>query len=901
MRIPTIESEENLRGAPLIQELRPQLPYPGAAEEAVSYVGAGMRELGQGLGSLAESLAQLQKHRKAQKEAKWISDNLFSALSDMSKWMADEKNYTREDFADQFMQYSDQVSQNILAEPPSPEAGDQLREMLNSRRLTMFNEALTVGEQNRLDRMRQGFVTNTQQILETYRNSGANAAAADVVDQYRKDLHALVKVQFGLFPKNVSALGAYIDAELAIGIARENPEKAKQIIVNSTYIESTDKPTLLAKIEALGDMGTAMAIYQMDERRKNILTDATRGLNVRLPPSEAYQVYGDRAKVEEKQDEAALNAILGAQAIVNRLAPYSAEEQIKALEELERKSAEEVPDSVLKLVRAKLEALGDRAAPKAVYEMDVRRRNILTDATRGLNVSLPPPAEYQVYGRRAEVERESDVALLKTITDARKIATDLAPYSAGEQVKALGELQQKPAKEVPEPVLEQVRQQVKANVNLEQDDPVQFLINNNPVVKKQMDLLQKASEATRRGFLEFKNRLLKKYQGYPPSDEDPEQKKWYLRRPSLAWRMMTEDEARRNADLVNKSPASRVAYLLTTILDEYPDPEDKAIALRDMLSLPEGHRLKNTYLAIYVHRDEWWIGDFIKALEQEEHLAQLTSEGRDKIANDIERRPLWKRYQAARIGPFAENAQEVAGLKSAISIYANYKMVVRKLSLEDAVDEALKQLTSSVGFLTVNEQEIAIPRRQAKKVFDDADFEDLARRLTILIRRDLPIDKLDLSNLNLELGPLADSPGLPEYKQTVKDLLAEQAFFMPDTDGLSLVVMFPGKQGIHLLLRDKLTKRPLRIAIEDVPDYSEEIELYLTPRTPPLIGLPVLGPHVSPTPPSPFSPVDAQKVKITVKEEPKKSYSISDKEISKWLNQIRWSSRTNWPGIFEQR
>lgn len=343
-RIPSILATSELRGDLNVHA------SPASVSSGFAIAG---EELGRSVGQavtatavVADSIDRSRALRQQEVDARWVGDGLFGAVNELNEWQARPENNSREDYADQFSAQAGAVLERSSDGAPSASAARELRARLQARIAPMYQNALQIGERTRLDNNRESVVSQTADVLSSYRTALGHSPSDPVLEVVaaREDLRGVIDRMFGAqAPELAGRMRAYVDQEIALGVAREHPGYARSLVEASDSIPEDSKATLYNKIEALGKSQDMIRIDDFNRARADFVVASGQGkVSGTIPLSKYEEVFShERAVVEKREDDEKISIANDVRGWFDNLAPTAPQ----AMERELAKMAGEVHDT----------------------------------------------------------------------------------------------------------------------------------------------------------------------------------------------------------------------------------------------------------------------------------------------------------------------------------------------------------------------------------------------------------------------------------------------------------------------------------------------------------------------------------------------------------------------------
>lgn len=346
-RVPTILANQELQ-APMFSSQADESSF--GSLPGVGNLGRGLAAAGGGLQDLSAVVADLDKRRKGEDEDRWAGDALHQEQNHLSEWQTKEENNSGEDYAKNFLAYSESRIAEYEGKAPSKRAALTFRQGMQSFIRSRYTGALQTSEETRVGNNRDSIISQTSLALGTYRGSGAvpNVDAASELMWSHQDIRSRIERTFAN-PVIRRKLGAYVDSEIALGVAQQDPSTARSIITNSGDLEESAKVVLLNKIDAIEESARQVGRDDFNRFRADHLTlsreGRTRGM---ISLGDYKQHFDDGTAKRLKADDDQAQRIYGrANKGFDEFAGTNAQHQLRSLQKMRESIAGVEDDKVL--------------------------------------------------------------------------------------------------------------------------------------------------------------------------------------------------------------------------------------------------------------------------------------------------------------------------------------------------------------------------------------------------------------------------------------------------------------------------------------------------------------------------------------------------------------------------
>lgn len=305
-RIPTLLSNDSLQ-APSFTARPDDSSFNSTL--GLGQVAGGLERLSDGVTDLANTAALIKRQRANEVDQRWIGDSIYSERNHLNAWQADPKNNGSEDFATEFKKYAESRFKEYEGAAPSKQAAAQYKEHIQSFVEQRYASALLTSERTRVENTKDSIINQTSLTLSTFRGAGGtpNVDSRVELQESHQDIHARIEQIYGeTDPALRRKLGAYVDAEIALGLGSVDPDSAKQMIKNSGDLEESAKVTLINKIESMESDLMSAGRDDFNKFRGDYQILVREGKRKDSIPLSEYQQYYDKntaAKLKAADDE----------------------------------------------------------------------------------------------------------------------------------------------------------------------------------------------------------------------------------------------------------------------------------------------------------------------------------------------------------------------------------------------------------------------------------------------------------------------------------------------------------------------------------------------------------------------------------------------------------------------
>lgn len=462
-------------------------------------------------------------------------------------------------------------------------------------------------------------------------------------------------------------------------------------------------------------------------------------------------------------------------------------------------------------------------------QFDQARDSVKAVAKSGTNQQKIDIGEYKKFYPDPHASRlkAEDDALIDRFNGANDFMTKNAGKSSVYLTQALQDLKDSIGKGGDEAlksdIYSLVAHKVKDNLELQDKDPVSWMVNNHPVVKglyskaQDTDTGDPARNAAQRQDLYDS---IVKFQGAPPPGTPKEDLPLFMSRPKHDIHLMNAGQAEKAVETINDGSPTEVLDNINKVLASYPGEKYQGIAFSDMVSLPK-QGLKQEYQFAFLNKNEQWIKFYLGALQNSDALKKLSPEQEAKFDEALNGDKTWTQFSRTLTRDDLQRLDEVNGFRTGILSLAKARAFQYGESYKTAIANASKQLIeSNMGMTTMNGTALFIPKERPNGRFrTDDDIHDVGRRL------EDALSQVDVSQFKMvgddgrkhwpQLEMIADTK---KRWGALRDDILQHGFFQPGPDGNTLTLYYHNGQD-HFEIRDN-NNRAFQINLEELPMFT---------------------------------------------------------------------------------
>ncbi len=468
-----------------------------------------------------------------------------------------------------------------------------------------------------------------------------------------------------------------------------------------------------------------------------------------------------------------------------------------------------------------------------VANFEIMRQNHMAMVQNGKSRDKLDLVLYQsVMSRdKAIAEKSKDDTLNDIFNGANDFKGEVAPFNAGEQVRSLNALKDKIGVNPDtafkdDKIYELAQQQVSNNLRLMRQDPVGYIVENNPTIKSLSDQLKNAPDEMKPGFRAQLAETLVRYQGPAQHSDLPghDDSKFYMNIPRKDVGILSKGEAEQFANQINQGSPNDALKTISGVLGQYPE-KFRAIVFNDMASLPDGKAIRGDYWAVYINQNAHWVKDLIGGIQAGDDMKKVSTDKQKDFDNALEANTDWMQFRGPISSDNNQRQQTVAGFQSAIMTFA-YGNAQRGMKPDAAIKDAVdKILNEQIGKTAVNGNVLMIPRDvgDGKTFRSNAEVADIGRRLKLVSDHFIPVDQIARKDeYGRSLFPVLDMMGSEQSKVgALHDDMTKHATWQMSPDGKAAILYYRQNDGHMFEMKDNKNKA-LVINLSDLPKFTQQ-------------------------------------------------------------------------------
>ena len=569
----------------------------------------------------------------------------------------------------------------------------------------------------------------------------------------------------------------------------------------------------------------AMDSYRTSRGIPNVDANGELVRNVSAIQSKIDQMFGQIAPgtAEKLKDKVVTDAVYAAMDYSPDLA-----EKILNMGNIEGRTRHSIENQIKQARDAK------NVADVVVFE-EVRK-NWLASAEAGKVQDKIPLGQYQsIYSRdEAIAQKAKDDAIIDIYSGVNSFLGNVSPLNANEQIRALNKLQASIGSDMKtafrdSEVAKRVAIQVARNIELQEKDPVSYLLQHNPSVKRIRSQISSLDEKSAE-YQQAKQTLFDltlKYQGPPPGHDTldkSDDSRMYLNLSRNEVRLMSQSEAEGVAAQINQGSPKEALKQINQVLQQYPE-QYQPIAFKDLVRLPGNRGIRGEFWAAALNKNAPWVDDYLGVLQNAEAVKKTSTEKLGDFESAIAGNATWLQFANPIASDNFQRQGMVEDFRSGVLLYAMGLAQRQGLSPKKAVDLATSRLLNEeLGIASANGKPIMVPRSQGagQPYRTDEQIKGIGRRLELVADNFIDPKELKLTDeFGRQLFPSLSMAGNESTKMSaLRDAIRENGTWQTTPDGRAAVLYYDDGQN-HFELRDK-DNRALVVNFDDLPLFPVE-------------------------------------------------------------------------------
>ena len=377
---------------------------------------------------------------------------------------------------------------------------------------------------------------------------------------------------------------------------------------------------------------------------------------------------------------------------------------------------------------------------------------------------------------KAQALYAEDSAYLNAFNSAREELSTISSWNGHAQATRLEELRSKitggSGSQSKEDALKMLAPAVQRNLEQQNNDPAQFMMDNNVHVQTLARTGDKVG-AARASF---------KFQGFAPDGATDEEKKFYLNRSSGDRSVVSKTEAKAYVETILKGTPSQRLDAIKQFVNQWPE-DLSHYAYQDLVKAG----LPQQYQAAFLNKDEFFVDKLMGTLNNSKAEQQLTPEKRAKFDEALDANPTWRIFSTR--GTLSENFQrddQLAGFRNTIIAYAAGIGREEGLGPDAAIKKASNEiLMSAMTVTSVNGQNLWMMRDQGSQArirFTDEQAAQLGKKMQLALQFFQPQEINTKSPDGRVMFPQLEGMG-NERVRALRDAVMANGFFRTTPDG----------------------------------------------------------------------------------------------------------------------
>ena len=469
-----------------------------------------------------------------------------------------------------------------------------------------------------------------------------------------------------------------------------------------------------------------------------------------------------------------------------------------------------------------------------VVVFDGVRKNWLTMVEEGKQRDKIALVQYQsIYSRdEAIAQKAKDDALIDIYNGSNDFVSKVSPLSGPAQLAELNKLAESVGTDpnkafLNKKIVELASQRIIDNVKKMQRDPVGYMSQNIPAIKRLRDQLSTMDDKSP-SFASTKQTLFDtvlRYQGPAPvgdkTIDQADDPAMYHNVPRTAVSLMTTDEATQQAAQINQGSPKDALKSILQVLQQYPD-KYQAIAFNDLVKLPGDRGIRGEYWAAAINKTAPWVDDYLGVIQNASAIRKGATATEGEFEKALNGNVMWLQFARPIASDNFQRQSIVEDFRSGIMLYGMALAQQKGLSPDKAVKMATQRLLNEeMGIVDVNGKPTMIQRNpgDGTPLRTDDDIKDVGRRLKNAL------EFIDPKQLKLEdeygrsLFPVLSMAGTDETKNaSLRDAIRANGTFQTTPDGKAAVLYYDDGDN-HFEMRDK-DGRAFVISLSDLPKFE---------------------------------------------------------------------------------
>ncbi len=791
-RIPVYTADGRLPGGPLSPDASPL-----AFNEA-----AGLSAVAAGLDNASQVATQINLKRASDIATTWGSSTASTIEEESADFL--DKNRNSPTIAQDYKVWAKARFDKAKKEAPNELALKYITREGEASISRKYATALNVGSNNLTEQLLNEVETSTAQITQTYQldqsiDPSSGSALRDISAAYDRQIESINSRLTGVAPRMAAKQRAYVAKQVAIAVAPDNAEFAREIIKSSTDIDADHKASLFSEIDRLEGSKNALYAQVFQRQIEKDLKEAEKFLTPLVMPSDQdFAVFGKDAEKVKIHYVDRYKAVNDAAAFMDDVKDKNSNYQMRAYAKL----AEDKNVEAMALVNSALER-SVRMQEKAPADWLKQNNGEVKEAFAFASMYGPDDPERKMFQDAA-----IDTLLKYQGTfDADQFNTGLSPQEEAE-------FQKWKAKHAPSDSGYDYDLRGAFKDGFTPDErghwPDKHKKPNHPTFSNESKFAEQYAEYAG---------SWKGEEFTPGSKSFEEEEAKYLGIPRDFQHALDTATAESWGKKLNSAPPNQKAALLEAFDKEFGRHADWA--WNDLQRLPSESRVAMDLRVARVIDDVDKRAQVLGAISSPKASERLTNEKQADLKKRIDGaqgEPLRQLVRSFK-GDNFQRLEEMAQLERITMLYANALSL--EMSEKDAMDVAVKTVvTDNYAITSINGQTLAFRRQVGDLRMDDRDAGAIKQELERFVAGIDPA-KLDMRSLNL---PSVAGVNAPNF---YRDFLRSQAVFIPTPDGESVSLYAKFQDGPPVVLKSS-AGNPVSFKVADLlAQYRLRIERQL--------------------------------------------------------------------------
>lgn len=286
-----------------------EAPMGAFGNSGLSSIASGLQDLGRGIQINSKLRKEIEEKEKQRKDTMWVNQAISNYNRGLTDFEVDPQNQGRTDYLPSFLSKAESDSETFAKEAPSPEALEKFNEHARTTVDSRYARTASKQANNELLMDITQLDSSWGQSLSSYHqlsSSDAEGAAIDLQINLANNAEAIMELYGGVSLDVARKRVAKRIEETAMALADKNPEQARELTIESPFLEEQARQVLLNKIDAKKQEGSLLLKEDFNTaREKVIIRSQKEGVRSDLPLSDYQAVFpGEQAEVMKKRDDA---------------------------------------------------------------------------------------------------------------------------------------------------------------------------------------------------------------------------------------------------------------------------------------------------------------------------------------------------------------------------------------------------------------------------------------------------------------------------------------------------------------------------------------------------------------------------------------------------------------------